>query len=468
MSQVLGSIISLLVTLVAIRFLLRKYQTQFVLFTAGIVLMLAAILLGAKPSALLPSKVASSGFIFFDIFKMIEHTMSVRVAGLGLIIMAAGGFAKYMDVIGASRVMVNLVTSPLLRLKAPYLMLALAYLVGAWLKMFINSSAGLAMLLMVTIFPVVVRLGVSRIAAAAMVVSTGGMTLGFGGVTSFAAKNSGLEITDYFLNYQTPVGITTGIALAVLHLVVQRYMDKRDGVGAAGGETPQEETVSGAEAKNAAPEAPLFYALLPAVPLILLLLFSNIGIKGIRVGVVSAMFMGLAVGLVCECFRKGKEAKAAFKEGMSFFEAMGRQFASVVSLVVAGETFAQGLMATGCIDLLISSAQSAGFGMAAMVVATSAFVLLATIVMGSGNAPFFAFGALAPTIAKDMSFEPVAMLLAMQFAQSVGRIMSPITAVTLAVAGVANVSPFALVRRTMIPGIGAIIVAVVTTLVLAP
>ena len=54
---------------------------------------------------------------------------------------------------------------PLRIFRSPYFVLSLAYIIGAIADLFIPSASGLAMLLMVAIYPVLVRLGASRLSA---------------------------------------------------------------------------------------------------------------------------------------------------------------------------------------------------------------------------------------------------------------------------------------------------------------
>lgn len=466
MHQAIGAFASLVVTIFVVRFLLKRFQPQIVLMVAGLILMAVAVLLGAGPKAILPGKVASTGFIGFDLFKFIERTLSSRAGGLGMMIMAAGGFAKYMDHIGASKIMVFAVIKPLQKLKAPYLVLALAFLLGATLKVFIGSAAGLSMLLMVTIFPVIVALGASPMAAAAMVVTCGCFDLGPGsGNANLAAQNAGLNVTEYFVKYQIPVAVVGYLTVAVLHYFSAQYFDKKEKVGAIYGGEQTTVDVSGAAKSAEGPLPPQFYILLPTVPLILLLVFSDFGIKGFNLDVVTAMLISFAIALLCECVRS-RDLKGSFKGCMIFFDTMGKMFASVITLIVAGETFAQGLTATGAVDMLIATAQGAGFGVTAMTITMTVFIVIAAVVMGSGNAPFFAFAALAPKIATQLGFPAVHMLLPMQIASGVARVLSPITAVVVAVAGVANVSPFDLVKRTFIPATGALITTTIASLIM--
>ena len=104
----MGIVIALIVTFWAGWLIMKSYKPQPVLFLAGMVLMFTAVALGL--GTILPAK-ESTGLVFFDAFEFIKKTLSSRAAGLGLNIMAVGGFARYMDKIGASRagVFINLV-----------------------------------------------------------------------------------------------------------------------------------------------------------------------------------------------------------------------------------------------------------------------------------------------------------------------------------------------------------------------
>ena len=454
----LGVVISLLVTIFMVRVLLKHYKPQFVLFVSGLIMLFAAMLLdvmGLLPGGLhiLPKKVASTGFLGFDPFKTISSIFSSRVAGLGLIIMSAAGYARYMSMIGASARMAEFMSKPLSKLKSPYLVLALSYIVGQIMNIFIPSASGLAMLLMVTMYPVLVRLGVSPLSAAALVATSGCLDLGpASGNANLAAKNGGMDTMVYFIDYQIPVAIFVATTIAVLHYFTQKYFDKRDGDRAwkAGDQQAIEESALNLHG------APFFYTFLPMLPLVLLFVFSKFVITSIKLDVPTAMIFSLAVAMVCECFRH--PIKQVFDDAMAFFDMMGKQFARVVSLVVAGEVFAQGLIATGAVNYMIDFTKNLGLSGIAIMVVMTIFITVISIVMGSGNAPFFAFAPLVPGFAKEFGVSTVSLILPMQFATSLGRTVSPITSVIIAVAGASGISPFEIVRRTAIPMAGALVV----------
>ncbi len=209
---------------------------------------------------------ASSGSAALDIFTFVKQTTSKTVAGLGLIIMAVGGFAHYMDHIGASRALVNIAIKPLGYLKAPYLVMALGYIIGQILNIFIPSASGLGLLLMVTLYPVLVRLGVSKMSATAVIATAACLDLGpASGNVNLAARTADMPVTEYFITYQLPVAIATMLTIAILHFFVQRWFDVR--------ETSDENTDINATENGANP--PAWYALLPIIPLALILLFSQ-------------------------------------------------------------------------------------------------------------------------------------------------------------------------------------------------
>ena len=385
-------------------------------------------------------------------------TLSSRAAKLGLNLMCVGAFAKYMDAIGASRALVRMTIKPLLKLKSPYLVLALSWILGLVIGLCINSASGLAMLLMVTVFPILVGLGVSRLAATAAVAST----LCFDWSPSdtgtiLSAETAGIDPVIYWTDYQVPIVIVAFFVVSALFYFSQKYMDKKAGHVVKPVDVDSQET-----SDDPRDHAPAIYALLPVVPLALILCFSPLWITWIKVNIINAMMIGLAVGMIAEYIRS-RNLKEVFAGVQAFFDGMGLQMANVVTLIVAGQVFAQGLMSMGVIDTLIKSSQKAGFSPMLMMIVMVAIISVSAIVMGSGNAPFFAFAALTPAVAQASGIAPVLFLLPMHFAASIARTCSPITAVIVVSSGMGNVSPFDLVKRTFIPMCGAMVVNIAMT-----
>lgn len=340
----LGTIIAIIVTIITGYLIVKKYKAQPVLLMSGIVLMACAVLIVGKP--LLNAK-QTTGFIWFDIFKYITTLFESRTAGLGMIIMAVAGFTRYMDKIGASKVLVKICIKPLDMFHAPYVVLGLGYIVGQILNIFIPSASGLGLLLMLTMYPILVSLGVSKAGATAMIATASCLDLGPGsGNATLAAKNAGMDVALYFANYQIPVAIGVMAVVAISHMFVQQYFDKKDGHIAK--KIDLEHNDNGEEEPNK------LYALLPVLPLFLILIFSQLFIKSIKMDVVTAMIVSIIVSMIFEYIRK-RDLKEVLKSMQIFFDGMGTQFAAVVTLIVAGEVFAKGLTSIGAIDTIIKS-----------------------------------------------------------------------------------------------------------------
>ena len=210
---------------------------------------------------------------------------------------------------------------------------------------------------------------------------------------------------------------------------------------------------SAQEDDTTAAGVPKFYALLPLFPLVLLLLFNELVITSIKMNVVTAMMMGVCLTIILEVIRKPKHAFESVKIIDVFFGGMGKQFANIITLIMSGEIFAEGLKRMGMIDLIIEGAQNIGFGPIPMTIVMVAIIMISAIIMGSGAAPFYAFIALAPTVSESFGIHPVIMCLAMQLATGMGRNMSPISSCMVATAGCTDgkVLSVDLVKRTVIP-----------------
>jgi DcuC family C4-dicarboxylate transporter len=435
-----GLVLAAVVTAWLIYMIARRYKPQAILLIAGLSLMLGAAILKTGP--ILGAK-ETTGLIWFDPFEVVKNLMSTRTAGLGMMLMAVGGFARYMEHVGASKALFALVASPLRWIRSPYVLLVIAFFITQILVLFIPSHAGLGLLLMVTMYPILIRKGVSRLSALSVIGCCQFIDHGPGsGNEILAAATAKLHPATYFVKYQLPITIPIIVAVAATHFVVQRWWDKRENQAA--------EDLQAGPVKEETDRPPLIYAILPVVPLLLILGFSPLFKSRITMDVITAMIISALISLGFEYVRL-RDAQAVLGSLQLFFDGMGKTFAVVVSLIVCGEVFANGLIKIGAVDRLIAAAQSAGFGLRSMIIAGSLIIAGSAFLMGSGNAAFFSFAALGPKIAEHLGVPTVTLLLPMQIMTSFGRTVSPITAAIVAIAGVAGVSPFQVVKRTAIP-----------------
>lgn len=386
-------IIAIVITVIAAWLIVKNYQPQTVLLLAGLALLTITVLFYPENS-ILYDKAKSTGSTWLDIFSFAKESLTTQIAGIGLIIMAAGGFASYMDHIKASNAMVNMCIRPLQVIKAPYLILALGYICAQLLHVAISSAAGLAMLLLVTFFPVLVRLGVSKASAAAMIGLCAFMDLGPAvGTANLAAKHAGMESAIYFAHYQMPVAVVVMLAVAVVIYFTAKYFDKKDGFISG------EQSVAQAEEEGR--KAPAIYALLPVLPVALVLVFSPLVIKSIKIDVVTAMILGAVVAFFFELVAT-RDFKNCCKGLQVFFKGMGSMFTSIVSLLVCADIYAQGLQKIGAVDYLLQSVQNAGLGFTSMTLVMTALVGVTAVLTGSGVAAFSLSPAWLPPLRQNL------------------------------------------------------------------
>ena len=108
-----------------------------------------------------------------------------------------------MEHIGAGTRLAHTFIKPLYRLNRPYIVLALCFY-SIWGYPYVyRIPLSLALLMMVTIYPVLLRLGVSPIGAAAVIATGHLMDVGPGAVsTLLIAKTVNIPVPNYFVGYQ--------------------------------------------------------------------------------------------------------------------------------------------------------------------------------------------------------------------------------------------------------------------------
>jgi len=399
----------------------------------------------------------STGVIVFDLFDAVRRMFGTRLASLGLTIMAIAGFSKYMDHVKASDALFSLVAAPLRYIRSPYALLMAAFLVTQFLSLFIPSAAGISLLLMVTIYPILIRSNISRLSALAIIGSARCLTMGPASPNAvFGANVLKMDPATYFLQYQLPIVLPLLVILFVVHFFTQRYWDKKEGPDVEGLELLNQMSL---KEKEAPP--PRLYALLPICPLVIIIACSPtitdyLGWPKINLDVGTAMFMSILIAMTIELIRVRKLLPVLSSMRM-VFDQMGKQFTVVVALIVAGEIFARGLVTVGAIETMVKGAQNAGLGAMALTLAACAIIFVSAILMGSGNAPFFSFAALIPDLATTLGVAGISMMIPLDLMSAFGRTVSPVFGSTVAIAGIAGVSPFQVAKRMVVPMIAMVI-----------
>ncbi|MEL6184962.1 MAG: C4-dicarboxylate transporter DcuC, partial [Myxococcota bacterium] len=308
------------------------------------------------------------------------------------------------------------------------------------------SAAGMGLLLMASVYPLIVRLGVSRLSAVSVIVACTSFGVGpASAITARAAAIVNVPSVEFFFAGQLPLVWPTSLLMATAYFFVNRHFDRRD---EAKEEVPIEDL-----ADSEATEAPAYYALFPVLPLIALVSFSEVlGLSpiAVKLDTTTAMFMSMAVSALVHLLRT-RDLEASLHSLQIFFGGMASIFKSVVTLIIAADMFSKGLIALGFIRALLALADGAGLGATGVGVAMTVLIFMASVLMGSGNASFFAFGPLVPRIAAGLGADPLRMILPMQLSASMGRSVSPIAGVVIATAEIARVEPLALARRNALP-----------------
>lgn len=436
----LGLAISVIFIVVVARLLLKKFHPHAILLIAGLLMMVIAGILNYS----LPDLKKPTGFSGFDLFALLKESFAGTNSKVGLMIMVIGGFVSYIEKIGASEVLVELALKPLgLLKKQPHLAAIAVIPIGQLLFVCVPSAAGLGLLLMASVFPILTSLGVSRLAAVSVITACTAFGIGpASAITASATTISEVAVVPYFITYQIPLAIVLNLVLMVSYYFVNRHYDKN-----------LTETVMPPKTRTKEKAASTIYALIPVLPLILLIVFSGIFPflpSGIKLDTTTAMLISLFIAVIFELVRT-RNVKEVLNSFKIFWDGMGNIFKTVVTLIVAADIFAKGLISLGFIESLISLSQSIGFGAVGIAITMTIMIFFASMLMGSGNASFFAFGPLIPKIAAKFGVSSTSILLPMNFAASMGRTVSPVAGVIIATAEIAKVTPLDIVKRNIIP-----------------
>ena len=414
-------IIGALIVVGVIYLLLKRHESRMVLIAAGILMCIIA----GKPMAAL------------DAF-----AKSMTNAGLITSVCSCMGFAWCMKYTGCDKHLVVAIGKVLK--KMGFLLIPGATLATFVVNIAIPSAAGCSAAVGVIFIPILMAAGVHPAMAAAAVKSgTYGSMLNPGLVhNGVIAKLAGTQITDVIGNHM--MATVAGVIVAAVVLTVIAIVLKENKGYVPEGSVVDDDSFS----VNA------IYAIMPLVPVIILLLGSTKVVPVLKMGVPQAMIIGAILALAAT-------RKSPVELTKSFFNGMGDAYANIIGIIISVGVFVAGLKALGLIKALIAwMLNSTGI---VKIAATFGPFLLA-LISGSGNAATVAFNEAVTPHAAEFGISTMNMGSIAALVGTLGRTISPIAGATIICAGIAGVDPMEVCKRNALGIVCALLVGMVLLL----
>lgn len=418
-----------LIVLITFAAILKNLEARMVLILSGTAMALIAGIAGVEG--------CFDGAMQAFISQLINESLVPTIC-------ACMGFSAVMEYTKCSSNLVYLLTRPLQKVR--FAVVPGAILITWLINIVVMSAAGCAATVGTLLVPMMLGLGVHpATAAACILIGTWGNVMNpgqsFNVQVGELASMTGLEVVSSF----TVVAVIALAASIVLLTVIDITMVKKGNKqGAAYAAEP------GSADREAVKSAPVkinyFKALIPATPIIFLLL-GNAGVLpnfDITVWMLSCSVLGLLLDV--------RHVQDGVKQ---FFNGVGNSYRDIITLMAAASVFTFGMNAVGLTGALVDVMKNstaiarlgAGFG---------PFIIAA--LSGSGNAAAIAFNTSITPHAADLGYAVEAMGSVAQIAAAIGRSASPVAGVTIICAKMAGVSPMDVVKRSILPMLAAVLI----------
>lgn len=406
-----AALVIVALTLVA---LVKRYETRLVLCVSGLLMCIISL----DPMAAYN-----------------QFAKSMTTGNLIQSICSAMGFAFLVSYTKCDIHLVQLLTRPMKSLGL--FLIPCCTLLTAVINAAIPSAAGCAAAVGATLIPLMIRSGITPAGAgAAVLAGTYGSNFNPGGAHPVMISGmAGIEPMEFIIENAFTYTILSLVG-ALMITVVEVALRDHKGSGDLG--NIQTDTTGGISKVN------ILYAIAPMVPLIILLL-GNTYVPAIKMGVAQAMLIGVTYTMIVTRINP----QNAFKE---FFNGAGKGYGNVLGIIISAGVFAAGLREAGVVDALIEALKQANeYARVGGALGTWAMAVL----MGSGDAATFAFNEAVTPHAAEFGMTISELGNTVMCAAQLGRTMSPIAGVVILLAGMSQVSPIDLVKRTAVPMITA-------------
>lgn len=407
-------IVGLFIVIATVYFLIKQYDARFVLLASGIIM----ACIGGVPMSSLDS-----------------FAKNMTNGGLIQAVCSVMGFAMVMKITQCDKHLINFMAKALSRFR-PFLIPGVVLATYA-VNVALPSAAGTAAAAGAIFVPLMMSAGVHpAMAAAAVKCGTYGSMLNPGlAHNPFVAKIAGVSVMDV-ISFHYKANIASLLTAAVVITLTAYYLKEHKGYQSTRFEADESFKVN------------YLYALMPILPIAILIVCSTLFVDKVKMDVPQAMLIGAAVSLLVTRTHPVNLSNA-------FFEGMGKAYGSIIGIIISAGVFVSGLTAMGLVsnfmDIMLNNP-----AIVKICAAVGPFVL--GVIMGSGDAATFAFNEAITPHAQDFGLSQVQMGSMATLGGTLGRTMSPIAGATIIVAGIAGVNPMEIAKRNCLPMVLAMVV----------
>lgn len=412
-----------LIVILTFVLIVKKYEARLVLFLAGLLM----CLIGGLPG---------------DVMKAFTKAMVNN--SLVPTICTVMGFSYVMRLTTCDQHLVQSISGVLKRGRA--ILVPISFFLTWWISLAIPSASGCSAAVGSILIPTLIAAGVHpAMAAATVLAGTWGSAISPGNAHNpFVADLAGTDMMTVIIN-ETPASVIASIACVAV-MTVYAVLRKE-------GATEERRLAYLKEIGEEGEKAEEFHvrpllAIVPLVPLFLLILGSKqVGLLP-EISVPLSMLIGVALGFLVTL----KDAQEICRK---FFEGMGNAYADVIGLIVCASVFTTGMTAigfTGALTELMEGSQAA----AAAAGTFGPFFI--AVISGSGDAAAFAFNGAITPFAEQFGLSIMDLGSLAQIAGAMGRSMSPIAGAAIICAGLAKVNPIEVSKRNALPCLASAIV----------
>lgn len=420
------SILGILIVVITFVLIIKKYESRMVLFVAGV----AMCLIGGLPN---------------DIMKAFTKAMTHN--SLVPAICTVMGFSYVMKLTGCDQHLVHSI-SGLLK-KGKVILVPLSFLLTWWIGLALPSASGLSAAVGAILIPTLIAAGVHpAMAAATVLAGTWGTAISPGNAHNpFVADLAGTDMMTVII-YETLASIIVSlVCAAVLTAYAVAFKEGANDERRIAYEKEMADKMSAGENFN----VNYLKALVPVIPLVLLILSSKqVGILP-EMSVALSMVLGVVIALVITWSN-------AQKVCVQFFDGMGSAYGNVIGLIICATVFTSGLAAMGLISTLIELMDGSQ-SLAALSGTFGPFII--ALISGSGDAASFAFNGAVTPYAEQFGMTIMGLGSLAQIAGAIGRAVSPVAGAAIICAGLAKVSPMEVSKRNFLPCVAAAIVLMI-------